>query len=127
MFAALIVAFTFVCNFARIREPFANGVPVFEYMRQRNAFIPEVRPGGDTERYLTRVTARVTLPGALGLALPAAGLTFAILAITGQNVVVLVLSLLVTVQTLADVRSCVEAFRSLESYESLLPKRRLTS
>jgi preprotein translocase subunit SecY len=123
--AILIVMFTYVCNFARLWEPFSSDrATISEYMKMRGDFIAGVRPGVDTEKYLARITALITLPAALGLALLGAGIPYAILVFTEQNILLVVLSLIMLVQTLDDARRRIEAHWTMESYEGLLKRRR---
>ncbi len=46
-----------------------NPVELAENMKKYGGFIPGIRPGKKTAEYVERVLARVTLPGAIGLAL----------------------------------------------------------
>ncbi|HLT68536.1 MAG TPA: preprotein translocase subunit SecY, partial [Acidimicrobiales bacterium] len=52
-----------------------------ETIRKQGGFIPGIRPGPQTERYLGRILARITLPGAVFIAvialLPSLLLAFA--------------------------------------------------
>ena len=121
--ATLIVIFTYACNFARLWKPFSSDrATISEYLKMRGAFVPGVRPGADTEQYLARVTALITPPAAAGLVLLGAGVPYAILVLAQQNVLLLVLSLILLVQTLADMRRRIEAHRAMESYEGFLKR-----
>lgn len=64
VFAVLIIFFTFFYT-AIVFSP----RDVAENMRKNGGYIPGVRPGRDTEEYLDRILFRVTVPGALFLAL----------------------------------------------------------
>jgi preprotein translocase subunit SecY len=59
----LIVAFTYFYN-AIAFDP----VKQADQIRRQGGFIPGVRPGPQTERYLGRVVNRITFPGALFIA-----------------------------------------------------------
>jgi preprotein translocase subunit SecY len=62
-FALLIVAFTYFYNtiaFDPVRQA--------DQIRRQGGFIPGVRPGPQTERYLAKVVNRITLPGAVFIA-----------------------------------------------------------
>jgi preprotein translocase subunit SecY len=63
IFAVLIVAFSYFYNsiaFDPIRQA--------DQIRRQGGFIPGVRPGPQTERYLAKAVNRITLPGALFIA-----------------------------------------------------------
>lgn len=123
----LIVLFTYVCNFSGLWQPFSNEkISLAEQLRQNGPFIPGVRPGSQTEEYLSRIVARITLPAGLGLALFAAGLPYVILRFTHQNVLVTVLSLIVVVKTVEGLRDKIGADATWEAYQGFLrrPKKR---
>ncbi len=63
LFSAMIVAFAYFYNsiaFDPIRQA--------DQIRRQGGFIPGVRPGPQTERYLSKAVNRITLPGALFVA-----------------------------------------------------------
>ncbi len=47
---------------------FTNPVEISDELKRNNGFIPGIKPGKDTARYIDEVIGRVTLPGALFLA-----------------------------------------------------------
>lgn len=64
LFALLIIAFAYFYNsiaFDPIRQA--------DQIRRQGGFIPGVRPGPQTERYLAKAVNRITLPGAVFIAL----------------------------------------------------------
>ncbi|HCB34577.1 MAG TPA: preprotein translocase subunit SecY [Acidimicrobiaceae bacterium] len=65
-FGSLIVGFAYfytAISFDPVRQA--------DNIRKQGGFIPGIRPGPQTERYLSHVLARITLPGALFIALVA--------------------------------------------------------
>jgi len=63
IFALMIIAFAYFYNsiaFDPIRQA--------DQIRRQGGFIPGVRPGPQTERYLSKVVNRITLPGAVFIA-----------------------------------------------------------
>jgi preprotein translocase subunit SecY len=66
LFALLIVAFAYFYNsiaFDPVRQA--------DQIRRQGGFIPGVRPGPQTERYLAKAVNRITLPGAVFIAIVA--------------------------------------------------------
>ena len=64
LFALMIIAFAYFYNsiaFDPIRQA--------DQIRRQGGFIPGVRPGPQTERYLAKVVNRITLPGAVFIAM----------------------------------------------------------
>ncbi|MFX5092944.1 SecY family transport protein, partial [Acinetobacter baumannii] len=60
----LIIAFTFFYTFVQI-----NPVQMADQMKKNGGYIPGIRPGKPTSSYITRVMSRITLSGALFLAI----------------------------------------------------------
>jgi preprotein translocase subunit SecY len=63
LFAMMIIAFAYFYNsiaFDPVRQA--------DQIRRQGGFIPGVRPGPQTERYLAKVVNRITLPGAVFIA-----------------------------------------------------------
>jgi preprotein translocase subunit SecY len=64
LFALMIIAFAYFYNsiaFDPVRQA--------DQIRRQGGFIPGVRPGPQTERYLSKVVNRITLPGAVFIAI----------------------------------------------------------
>jgi len=117
----LIVLFVYICNFSQIWRPFSNeDLSLAESLKRHGFFISGVRPGNATDEYLSGITARITLPGSLGLAFLAAGLPYLILRLTGQNMIVTVLSLIVVVKTINELRDRIQGYWLMESYEGFI-------
>ncbi|MBV8486306.1 MAG: hypothetical protein JO077_25945 [Verrucomicrobia bacterium] len=122
--ALLVVAFTYFYNFSKLSQPFADQeISIAEQLKQNWIFVPGVRPGAQTEAYLSRIMSRITPVGALALVTLSVGIPFAILQVTQQDVSVLVLSVFVLVQTLDGLIHWLSARISLESYHGLLKRR----
>lgn len=121
--AALVIAFTYLCNFSSLWRPFSNSDrSLAENLRRTGTFIPGLRPGSQTENYLTGIVTRLTLPAALALAFLAAGLPWLILKLTGEDVTVAILAIIVFVQTVDALRREITAYRLMESYDDSLRK-----
>jgi preprotein translocase subunit SecY len=63
IYTALIIAFTYFYTFVQV-----NPEQMAENLQKQSGYIPGIRPGYNTERYLTRVIQRLTFVGALFLA-----------------------------------------------------------
>ncbi|GAB2695949.1 preprotein translocase subunit SecY [Paenibacillus thermoaerophilus] len=64
LYVLLIIGFTFFYTFVQI-----NPQQMAEQMKKNGGYIPGIRPGKPTEVYMTRVMTRITLFGAIFLAL----------------------------------------------------------
>lgn len=64
LYVILIIAFTFFYTFVQI-----NPVQMADQMKKNGGYIPGIRPGKPTSSYITRVMSRITLSGALFLAI----------------------------------------------------------
>ena len=64
LYGLLIIGFTFFYTFVQI-----NPVQMADQMKKNGGYIPGIRPGKPTTSYLTRVMSRITLSGAIFLAL----------------------------------------------------------
>ncbi|MFA1821674.1 preprotein translocase subunit SecY [Virgibacillus oceani] len=63
LYVGLIIAFTYFYTFVQV-----NPEHMAENLQKQGGYIPGIRPGHNTERYLTRVINRLTFVGALFLA-----------------------------------------------------------
>jgi len=63
LYVLLIIGFTFFYTFVQI-----NPVQMAENMKKNGGYIPGIRPGVTTSNYLTKVISRITLSGAIFLA-----------------------------------------------------------
>ncbi|RWR10636.1 preprotein translocase subunit SecY [Siminovitchia fortis] len=64
IYVALIIAFTYFYAFVQV-----NPEQVAENLKKQGGYIPGIRPGKNTQEYMTRVLYRLTFVGALFLAL----------------------------------------------------------
>ncbi|MFD2672451.1 preprotein translocase subunit SecY [Marinicrinis sediminis] len=64
LYVMLIIGFTYFYTFVQI-----NPIQMADQMKKNGGYIPGIRPGKATSTYLTRVLNRITLSGALFLAL----------------------------------------------------------
>lgn len=111
VYFVLVVAFTYFYT-AIIFEP----KRVADNLQKSGAFVPGVRPGRETERYVGDVVTRVTLPGALFLGAVAV-IPFIIQGITGITAILIGgTSLLIAVQVLLDLVRKIDAQVSLREY-----------
>jgi preprotein translocase subunit SecY len=62
----LIVVFTYVYTALLV-----NANQYADFLKRSNAFIPGVQPGEETANFIDTITARITLPGAIGLGIVA--------------------------------------------------------
>jgi preprotein translocase subunit SecY len=114
--SCLIVIFTYVYNYSVLWQ---DDTSLVDDLKKNSAFIGGVRPGANTEAYLTRVIRSISLPGGVGLAALAAGIPYAVLRLTQQNITVTMLSLLVVVITAQSLRDEVKVHHMTESYHGL--------
>lgn len=122
----LAAAFTYVCNFTILHgvQDGRQRLSVAEAMRRRGEFIIGVRPGTETEQYLTKMVFRISWVGALALALLASGLPYVIFKITGQDMTLTNVSLYLVVGHWVQMSRSFSAHKSLESYDGIIAKSR---
>ena len=89
---------------------------VADNLQKSGAFVPGVRPGRETETFISNVVNRVTLPGALFLGLVAV-IPFIIQGLTGITAVLIGgTALLIVVNVVLDLIRKVDAQASLREY-----------
>lgn len=89
---------------------------VAENLQKSGAFIPGVRPGRETEHYISNVVTRVTLPGAVFLGLVAV-IPFIIQGLTGITAILIGgTALLIVVNVVLDLIRKIDAQASLGEY-----------
>ncbi|MCU1396696.1 MAG: secY [Ilumatobacteraceae bacterium] len=113
--ALLIVAFAYFYNsiaFDPIRQA--------DQIRKQGGFIPGIRPGAQTERYLAKVVNRITLPGALFVAVIAL-LPYILLWIFGvQNFPFAGTTVLIAVGVALELMRQIDSQLTLRNYEGFL-------
>jgi preprotein translocase subunit SecY len=119
VFAAMIILFSYFYT-----SIIFNSVDLSENLKKQGAFIPGVRPGAATADYIDSVLARVTLPGALFLAI------IAIVPILVSKQVGFTAqfggtSILIVVGVLLDTIAQVEQHRTLRKYDSFMKSGRI--
>lgn len=122
MFALLIIVFTFFYTAISV-----NPVQIADDMKRSGGFIPGVKPGIQTSDYIGTVLDRITLPGAIMLAivaiLPAIanlfGMTSGFAQFFGGT------SLLIMVGVVLDTLQQVESYLLMRRYEGLMKSGRV--
>lgn len=115
LFALLIVAFAYFYNsiaFDPIRQA--------DQIRRQGGFIPGVRPGPQTERYLAKAVNRITLPGAVFIACIAI-LPYIILWVADVNTFAFAgTSILISVGVALELMRQIDSQLMLRNYEGFL-------
>jgi preprotein translocase subunit SecY len=111
----LVVAFTYFYTMVIFQQQ-----KISENLQRQGAFIPGVRPGKNTERYLMKVLNRITLIGALFLGTVAI-MPYIASEITGVNSLLLgATSLLIVVGVAIDTMRQLEAQLVMRNYEGFI-------
>ena len=114
-YALLIIGFTYFYT-AVIMNP----VDVAENIKKYGGFIPGLRPGRPTAEYIGKVMSRVTLVGALFLALIAILPNFVLLATQIPNIYFGGTALLIVVGVALDTMKQVESHLLMRSYQGFI-------
>jgi preprotein translocase subunit SecY len=111
----MVVAFTYFYTMVVFQQQ-----NIAENLQKQGAFIPGIRPGPNTNRYLTGVVTRITLVGALFLGTIAI-LPFIAAEITGVQALLLSsTSLLIVVGVAVDTMRQLEAQLMMRNYEGFI-------
>jgi preprotein translocase subunit SecY len=111
VYFVLVVLFTYFYT-AVIFEP----KRMADNLQKSGAFVPGVRPGKETEKYISAVVNRITLPGAVFLGLVAV-IPFIIQGVTGITAILVGgTAMLIAVQVVLDLVRKVDAQASLREY-----------
>ncbi|MDF2747198.1 MAG: secY [Propionibacteriaceae bacterium] len=115
LFALMIIAFAYFYNtiaFDPVRQA--------DQIRRQGGFIPGVRPGPQTERYLARIVNRITLPGAVFIAIVAT-IPYVVTWMAGiQSLGFAGTSLLIAVGVALEVMRQIDSQLTLRNYEGFL-------
>lgn len=115
VYFCMVVAFTYFYTMVVFQQQ-----NIAENLQRQGAFIPGIRPGANTNRYLTGVLTRITLVGALGLGLVAI-LPYVVSQITGiQTLFLGATSLLIVVGVAVDTMRQLESQLMMRNYEGFL-------
>jgi preprotein translocase subunit SecY len=115
LFSVLIVAFAYFYNsiaFDPVRQA--------DQLRRQGGFIPGVRPGPQTERYLGKAVNRITLPGAVFIAIIAI-LPYLLLIMAGINTFAFAgTAVLISVGVALELMRQIDSQLTLRNYEGFL-------
>jgi preprotein translocase subunit SecY len=115
-----LLYFTFVFGFTYFYTAVVfHPQQIAENLQKQGGFIPGIRPGKNTEEYLSNVTSRIILAGALFLGLIAVlPLLFQGLS-SGMNLVIGGTSLLIVVSVVIEMVKQIESQMTMRDYEGL--------
>ena len=111
----MIIAFAYFYNsiaFDPVRQA--------DQIRRQGGFIPGVRPGPQTERYLAKVVNRITLPGAVFIAIVAIDPVPAAVGGRGQPFGFAGTSILIAVGVALELMRQIDSQLTLRNYEGFL-------
>jgi preprotein translocase subunit SecY len=117
MYGLLIIAFTYFYT-AITFDPHQQA----DIIRKQGGYIPGYRPGPPTERYLTSILNRITLPGSLFLAFVALVPTLLISAWNVNNAPFLGTTLLIAVGVALETMKQVDSQLMMRNYDTFLVK-----
>ena len=115
IYFVMVVLFTYFYTMVVFQQQ-----KIAENLQKQGAFIPGIRPGQNTDRYLTGVLTRITLVGALFLGVVAI-LPFIAARITGvQTLLISATSLIIVVGVAIDTMRQLEAQLLMRNYEGFI-------
>ena len=122
LFASLILIFTFFYTAITI-----NSNDIADNLKRNGGFVPGVKPGKQTAEFIDTVLSRITLPGALFLAVIAILPAFAVKAGVGQNFAQFYggTSLLIMVGVILDTLQQIESYLLMRHYEGMMKSGRV--
>jgi len=114
LYGLLIVFFTYFYTAVTF-----NPVDVANNIKKYGGFIPGIRPGRPTADYITRIVNRITLVGALFLAVIAL-LPYFMTAVSGLNISFGGTALLIVVGVALETMKAIEAQMIMRHYQGFL-------
>lgn len=122
IFALLIIVFTYFYTAITI-----NPQQMADDLKKNGGFVPGVRPGKDTADFLDAIMSKITLPGAVFLALIAILPAFAMKAGVTQNFSYFFggTSLLIIVGVVLDTLQQIESYLLMRHYDGLMKSGKL--
>lgn len=116
-FALMIIIFTFFYTAITI-----NPTQIADDMKRNGGFVPGVKPGKQTADFMDNILSRITLPGALFLAIIAILPAFAMLAGVNQGFAQFYggTSLLIMVGVILDTLQQIESYLLMRHYEGMM-------
>lgn len=114
LYAVLIIFFTYFYSAITF-----NPVDVADNIKKNGGFIPGLRPGRPTAEYISKIMGRITLFGAIFLAIIAV-LPTAIMSLTGMQLYFGGTALLIVVGVALDTMKQLEASLLMRSYEGFM-------
>jgi preprotein translocase subunit SecY len=123
LFALLIITFTYFYTAITV-----NPNQMADDMKKSGGFIPGIKPGKSTSDYLDEVMSRITLPGALFLALIAILPAFAMIFGVSQSFAQFYggTSLLIMVGVVLDTLQQIESHLLMRKYDGLMKSGRIS-
>lgn len=116
-FGLMIIIFTFFYTAIVI-----NPTEMSDHLKRNNAFIPGIKPGESTSAFISQVVDRITLPGAIFLAIVAILPAFASLAGVGRSFSQFFggTSLIIMVGVVLDTLQQIESYLLMKKYDGML-------
>ena len=121
-FAIMIIVFTFFYTAITI-----NPNQIADDMKRNGGFVPGIKPGKQTADYLDDILSRITLPGAIFLAIIAILPAFAMIAGVNQGFAQFYggTSLLIMVGVILDTLQQIESYLLMRHYEGMMKSGRV--
>ncbi len=122
VFALLIVIFTYFYTAISV-----NPNQIADDLKRSGGFVPGVKPGRDTSEFIDEILTRVTLPGAVALALIAIFPTLALLLGVSRNLSLFYggTSLIIMVGVVLDTLNQVESYLLMRHYDGMMKSGKL--